>query len=232
MADKDKTVFISYQRKVSAFLARAVFANLKDHGFDVFMDVESIDSGTFDTVILNQIAARAHFIVILTPGTLERINEPGDWLRIEIERALELKRNFVPLNSSDFRFEDAKPYLTGKLEDLPRYNSIPIHHAYFEEGMVRLRERFLKEPVYASISPTSAVEGETVRRMVQIMTDQTAPTKTELSAEEYSTRGLKKYNFGNYRQAIDDFDLAIRINPQFAAAYTNRGNVYDELGDY
>ena len=93
MADQEKTVFISYRRDVSAFLARAVFADLKEHGYDVFMDVESIDSGTFDTIILNQIAARAHFIVILAPGTLERLNESGDWLHKEIERALELERN-------------------------------------------------------------------------------------------------------------------------------------------
>jgi hypothetical protein len=57
--DTEKTVFISYRRAVSAGWARAIFDDLDAHGHDVFMDVESIDSGAFETIILNQIAARA-----------------------------------------------------------------------------------------------------------------------------------------------------------------------------
>ena len=81
MGENEKTVFISYRRAASSFLARAIFQNLTASGYDVFMDVESIDSGTFDTIILNQIAARAHFIIILTPGSVERCIENNDWLR-------------------------------------------------------------------------------------------------------------------------------------------------------
>ena len=47
MADSasiEKTVFISYRRETSSFLARAIFLDLRHHGYDVFMDVESIDS--------------------------------------------------------------------------------------------------------------------------------------------------------------------------------------------
>ena len=51
MADSPPTVFISYRRNVSEFIARAVFMDLLHHGYDVFLDVESIDSGQFDTVI-------------------------------------------------------------------------------------------------------------------------------------------------------------------------------------
>ncbi|MBN1966081.1 MAG: toll/interleukin-1 receptor domain-containing protein, partial [Anaerolineae bacterium] len=65
MADPQKTVFISYRRNVSSFIARAIFMDLRAHGYDVFMDVESIDAGEFDRIILGQIAARAHFLVIL-----------------------------------------------------------------------------------------------------------------------------------------------------------------------
>src|SRR5215813_1147434 len=97
MAAPAPTVFLSYRRHVSAFIARAVFQDLRQHGYDVFMDVESIDSGQFDTIILNQIAARAHFLVILTPGALDRCQEPDDWLRREIERAIALGRNVVPI---------------------------------------------------------------------------------------------------------------------------------------
>jgi hypothetical protein len=45
MGDPDKAVFISYRQKLSPFVARPIFENLTSHGYDVFMDVESIDSG-------------------------------------------------------------------------------------------------------------------------------------------------------------------------------------------
>src|SRR5512135_3446982 len=102
----DNSVFISYRRNISAFIARAVFQDLRSNGIDAFMDVESIDSGQFDTVILNQIAARPYFLVILTPGTLDRCAEPGDWLLREMEHALELKRVIIPLVSPNFDFGD------------------------------------------------------------------------------------------------------------------------------
>jgi hypothetical protein len=104
----DNTVFISYRRSVSAFIARAVFQDLRYHEFDVFMDVESIDAGEFDAVILNQIAARTHFVVILTPGAVERCLEPDDWRRREVEYAMQLERNIVPLLVNNFDFCDAE----------------------------------------------------------------------------------------------------------------------------
>src|SRR5262245_42727437 len=133
--DANKTVFISYRRDVASFIARAIFMDLRQHGYDVFMDVETIDSGEFDTVLLNQIAARAHFVLILTPGTLERCNEPGDWLRREIEEALRLKRNIVPLFINNFDLREAEPLLTGELAQLKRLNALDVPHNYFDAAM-------------------------------------------------------------------------------------------------
>ena len=45
MDDPDKTVFISYRRKLNPWPARLIFEDLKTNGYDVFMDVESIVSG-------------------------------------------------------------------------------------------------------------------------------------------------------------------------------------------
>lgn len=154
MAAPLSTVFLCYRRNVSAFIARAVFQDLRQHGYDVFMDVESIDSGQFDTIILTQIAARTHFLVILTHGTLEGFQEPHDWLRREIEYALDLGRNVVPILVNDFRFDaDADTYLTGKLRALPRHNGPTLYHDYFDAAMERLRTRFLKLPTQGDITP-------------------------------------------------------------------------------
>ena len=96
MARVEKTVFISY-RHTNVAWALFVYQDLLINGFDVFFDYESISGGDFETIILDNIRARAHFLVILTPSALERCHEPGDWLRREIETAIDEKRNIVPL---------------------------------------------------------------------------------------------------------------------------------------
>ena len=154
MAAPPLTVFLSYRRKTDFYAAHAIFVDLRQHGYDVFMDTESIDNGQFETIILNQIAARAHFLVVLMPGALEKCQEPGDWLRREIEHAIELGRNVVPLLVNDFRFDDnARAYLTGKLCTLPHYQALTLPQDYFDAGMERLRTRFLKQPVQGVITP-------------------------------------------------------------------------------
>ena len=90
-----KTVFVSY-RRTNVPWALAISQNLTHHGCDVFFDFNGIASGDFEQVILGNIKARALFVVLLTPSALERCGEPTDWLRREIETALETKRNIVP----------------------------------------------------------------------------------------------------------------------------------------
>jgi hypothetical protein len=76
----EKTVFLSY-RRTNIPWALAIFQNLTQHGYDLFFDFNGIDSGDFEHVILGNITARAHFLVLLTPSALERCSDPADWLR-------------------------------------------------------------------------------------------------------------------------------------------------------
>jgi hypothetical protein len=154
MSESDKSVFISYRRKLGAGWARAILQDLKAHGYDVFVDVESIDSGSFERVILNQIEARAHFLLLLTPGSLDRCTEPEDWLRREIHHAIQLERNIVPLTLEQFSFANHADNLPAALAPLTKYNALAIYHDYFDQGMTKLRDRFLKQPVVGVIKPT------------------------------------------------------------------------------
>src|SRR5262245_5680769 len=142
MVRVEKTVFISYRRTNVAW-ALAIFQNLKHEGFDVFFDFQGIASGDFESKILENVRAAAHFLVLLTPSALERCGEPGDWLRREIETALDTKRNIVPLmfEGFDFGAPAIAPYLTGRLADLKRYNALSVPAAFFLEAMSRLRDR-------------------------------------------------------------------------------------------
>ena len=144
--DPAKSVFISYRRQIRWQAARLVYRALKERGYDVFMDVESLDSGEFGTIIMRQIAARGHFVVILVPGSLDRCDEPNDWLRREIEQAIDLGRNIVPVLFDGFDFTDAAPHLTGKLAKLSGYNAVNVHLDYFEAAMERLHHFLLRAP--------------------------------------------------------------------------------------
>src|SRR3712207_32667 len=100
----DKTVFISY-RRTNAPWALAIFQNLTQHGYDVFFDFTGITSGDFERIIIANIVARAHFVVLLTPSALDGCSDASDWLRREIEVALATGRNIVPLMLEGFTFE-------------------------------------------------------------------------------------------------------------------------------
>src|SRR6185369_8715269 len=119
----EKTVFICY-RRTNIPWALAIFKELTFNGYDVFFDFTGIASGDFERVILDNIRARAHFLVLLTPSALEGCDRPDDWLRREIETALETRRNIVPLmlEGFDFGSPGIANYLTGRMEALSRYN--------------------------------------------------------------------------------------------------------------
>ena len=144
MMGDDKTIFISYRRSASRHLARAIALDLRSHGYDVFFDVDTIDNGEFDRIVLREIARREHFVLVLSRGTLDRCADEGDWLRREIEEALRLKRNIVPVMEAGFSFGSEAIALPESLRDLPRYNGIPLYHYYFDAAMETLRTRFLK----------------------------------------------------------------------------------------
>lgn len=239
MPDSQNSVFISYRRDVSSFIARAVFMDLRAHGYDVFMDVESIDSGEFGRIILNQIAARAHFLLILTRGTLERCVHADDWLRREIEHAIDLQRNIIPVLVNDFRFDATElSYLTGKLAVLPSFSGLDLPHSYFDEAMDRLRKRFLKPPAYTvDVQPTPVSDAEAVQRKIAEAASQPPPTQETLTAEQWLQRGFELND--NSDVEIGYYTRAIEIDPLFAPAYYNRaicrkarGDVQGAIADY
>src|SRR4030095_9495592 len=164
MARIENTVFISY-RRTDVYTALAVYDNLKDEGYDVFFDYKNISSGDFEQIITSNIRARAHFLLILTPSALDRCNEPDDWLRREIELAIDEKRNIVPLFFKGFHFGSpaVAEKLVGKLKNLKRYNGLNVHEDYFDEAMQKLRRQFLNIPLNTILHPVST----DVQKMVE-----------------------------------------------------------------
>jgi formylglycine-generating enzyme required for sulfatase activity len=160
-----KSVFISYRRSTGKHLARAIYQDLNMHGWDVFLDVTTIDSGDFDRIILNQIGARAHFILLVSPDSLERCANAGDWVLREIEEAVRLERNIVPIIEDGVDFQQQVDYLPDALRDVvSRKNGLPLHPFYFDSGMEALRTRFLKTAESIRLHAVSSTDHAEVRR--------------------------------------------------------------------
>ncbi len=151
----EKTVFLSH-RRTNVSWALLISRDLTQHGYDVFFDYTGIGSGDFERVIVENITARAHFLILLAPTALERCDDPADLLRREIETALANQRNIVPLMLEGFDFGTPKiaGQLTGTLAALKRYNGLPVPPDYFEAAMERLRS-FLNVPLAAVLHPAS-----------------------------------------------------------------------------
>ena len=48
----------------------------------------------------------------------------------------------------------------------------------------------------------------------------------------YNNRGAAYYYLGQYQRAIEDYDKAIQLDPDYATAYYNRGGSYSDLAQY
>jgi hypothetical protein len=135
-------VFISYRREGGAELARNIRDALRRRHFEVFMDVEDLRGGAFNRALLHKIDAASDFVIVLTPGCLERcFDDTGDWLRLEAAYALKRRKNVVPVLHR--RFEWPKRALPHDLSDLAHQHGLSASHDYFDASMDKLAERLL-----------------------------------------------------------------------------------------
>ena len=229
----EKTVFICYRRN-NAPWAISIWQNLTQMGYDVFLDFQSIMSGDFEQVITENILARAHFIILLTPSALERCNEPDDWFRREIEIALNSKRNIVPVLLEGFDFGDQATidYLTGELENIKKYNGLHLYYEYFDAGIEKL-DQFLSIPLnevfHPVLHPVSPNTRQIVNEQNRALAEEAPVERNTFAAQEWFERA---YKAEKPEEKIRLYTRAIELDSKFAFAYNNRGVIYANLKQY
>jgi outer membrane protein assembly factor BamB len=137
-------VFISYRRGVGASVARLMRSLLKERGIKSFLDVDDLRSGHFDAALLEQIEAAPGFLVVLSPGSLDRCAEPGDWLCREISHALSTQRTIVPLLMPDFDYPAADT-LPEQIRPILTFNGVRYSHEFIDAVLDKIVS-FLPEP--------------------------------------------------------------------------------------
>ena len=156
MSRADK-IFISYRRDDSAFAAGRIYDRLTDHFGDenVFFDVDSIPIGVdFVEYLSNEVRQCSAFVSIIGDRWLDaqdalgnrRLDNEEDFVRIEIEAALDLGLLIVPvlINGAEMPHAAALPV---SVRPITRRNALSVSHARFKadaDGMVRQLDEALK----------------------------------------------------------------------------------------
>ena len=152
-------IFISYRRSCSWGLAKLIYDELTARSFDVFMDLEQIRGGDFEEIIHQQIDSCDYFLPIFSKDTfcLERIHNPDDWIRKEMEYALAKDKSIVPILAEGFpQLEKAK--LPISLLPMVKTDGIKIYKDYFREGIEKLIEHYLIDKLVSGSVPLDVLD--------------------------------------------------------------------------
>ena len=152
-------IFISYRRDDSAGYTRAIYDQLVERFTEgrIFMDVDAIEPGLpFDEVINNAVGSCEVLLAIIgkhwleqQPGTVPRISNEKDFVRLEIAAALARNVRVIPvlLDGAVMPTEESLPE---PLRALARRNAIEISNTRFKSDSDRLIEvvaKVLGEPI-------------------------------------------------------------------------------------
>jgi hypothetical protein len=139
-----KTVFISYRRdSTGRAFARSVKQELTRNGYDVFFDVDSLDPGKWADQILTQVPQRSHFLLLLTPGALDRCVSEDDWVRREFETAVSSKRNIVPVREESVDMTKLRQDCPESMKGLLDFQIVTVENSSFESDIERLIEQYI-----------------------------------------------------------------------------------------
>ena len=91
-------VFVSYRRSDGKDIARILNLAFKNAGYRCFLDYNDLEGGIFGKKLENAVLDAPVFVMVLTPDYFARCTQEGDWVRREIELALDNDKIIVPLN--------------------------------------------------------------------------------------------------------------------------------------
>lgn len=136
-------VFVSYRRS-DAFTANLVAEKLRNLGYSVFFDVETLRSGNFNTQLYDVIQSCKDFVLVLPPNALDRCVSEEDWIRKEVCHAMACKKNIIPVLLSGFEWPNPMPQ---GMEQLKYYQAITASNAeYFDMSIKKLASYLKSKP--------------------------------------------------------------------------------------
>lgn len=136
-------IFISYRRDGGEQSAKAIYDRLRDNGYNVFLDVETLRSGAFNEKLYSVIEECSDVLVILSPQSLDRCTNNDDWVRLEISHALKCNKNVIPIMLRDFKFPEVLPQ---DIDALRYQNGIQASVEFFDAFLQKLYSFMKSKP--------------------------------------------------------------------------------------
>ena len=167
--DKKYDIFISYRRAGGDLSAKIIRDHLIERGYSVFFDVESLKSGNFNNRLYDVIDNCNDFVIILSPGVLERCQNENDWVRKELAHALAKGKNIVPIMLTGFTMpSEGSPEanaLPADIRDIIYMHGIVADSQTFASKMEDLENKFLKSRP-RTVIPTNVI----FKRVIPVLT--------------------------------------------------------------
>ena len=135
-------VFLSYRRDGGEAMAILLCDRLAAKGFSVFLDIEGLNAGSFNTKLLSVIEGCTDVIVICSKNSLDRCVNRDDWMRLEIAHALRHDKNIIPVMLRGFEWPRVLPSDINALRVQNGVNAAT--NEYFDAAIDRLAEKFLR----------------------------------------------------------------------------------------
>ena len=187
-----RAIFISYRRDDTEGEAGRLFDDLviKFDKDSVFMDVSGIDPGIdFRKAIDDNVASCGVLLAMIGPawcsikssGGGRRLDDPNDFVRLEIASALARNVAVIPVLVHDAKMPRPED-LPDNLKDLAFRNSVEITHARWNSDV-----ELLKQALTRYVAPTAPSDTAPVHATVAVqLPPPTAPTTRERSSRPSS----------------------------------------------
>ena len=160
-----QSIFISYRRQDTAAYAGRIYDRLaaKYGEHNVFMDIDRIEPGQDFVDAINHSVAEAGVLLVLIgrewikmtdKSGIPRLDNPEDFVRLEILAGLEQKTVIIPVLLADVEMPSAQA-LPAPLQPFARRNAIEISDSRFHSDVDRLIEAIEKifNPQRAPVPP-------------------------------------------------------------------------------
>jgi hypothetical protein len=131
-------VFLSYRRAETRDLVRHIAASLRQvGGISVFVDEANLGMGPFPEQLGAHIRSCDVFVLVITSATFDRMDDPGDWVRREIETAFDAEKCIILLRIDNAAIPDSMLF-SKALKPLVSFNALDFYPTQFEASLERL----------------------------------------------------------------------------------------------
>jgi len=219
-------IFINYRRGDDPGFAQALFGRLEQvfKGDQLFMDIDDIAPGLDFVEVMNQQVARCDVLIsVIGRGWLtavdesgmRRLDDPQDFVRLEIESALAKKKRVIPVLVNDAKMPRLSD-LPESLRPFARCNAVKLSHERFRADVAGL------------IQPLEEVLGEAAAKREQeekLRAKELAEADAARRLEEERTRRAAKARKKDKTDRLEPAPTTVTANATVARASSRDGIV-------